>query len=319
MFFKLLRKNKIVLLRLTGILIFVFILIKIDFSQLIDHLKKVNILYFIIVIFLNIPFVFIKALRWNYILRIQKIHLPIIESTLIYSGAAYIGTVTPGRIGEFTKTIYLTQERGVSLTKGTLSVLADRFFDLHFLMILGALGLWKLKSMEDLSDSLYIIIIAMLFFPILLLNRRIQEKILKVFQKSTLLKNKRIFKEETLDHLCREISYLPYGTKLILPGILTVLSYFIFFFQWYLLAIGFNLRIDFVTISLFASLSNLIAFIPLSISGLGTRDAALIYLFSIIGYKPEIALSYSVGVFIALCVFGGLNGMVALLIKPSRA
>ena len=64
------------------------------------------------------------------------------------------------------------------------------------------------------------------------------------------------------------------------------------------------------------AISNLISFIPISISGLGTRDATLIYLFSLIGLKPELAVSYSFLVFIVFFVCGGLMGAVAWWIKP---
>jgi uncharacterized membrane protein YbhN (UPF0104 family) len=46
------------------------------------------------------------------------------------------------------------------------------------------------------------------------------------------------------------------------------------------------------------AISNLISFIPISISGLGTRDATLIYLFSLIDLTPELAVSYAFLVFI---------------------
>ncbi len=64
------------------------------------------------------------------------------------------------------------------------------------------------------------------------------------------------------------------------------------------------------------AISNLISFIPISISGLGTRDATLIYLFSLISLKPELAVSYAFLVFITFFVCGGLMGAVAWWIKP---
>ena len=64
------------------------------------------------------------------------------------------------------------------------------------------------------------------------------------------------------------------------------------------------------------AISNLISFIPISISGLGTRDAALIYLFSLVELKPELAVSYAFLVFLTFFVCGGLIGAVAWWIKP---
>ena len=74
--------------------------------------------------------------------------------------------------------------------------------------------------------------------------------------------------------------------------------------------------IDFMTITLFIAISRLIGLIPISISGLGTRDATLIYLFSLIGLKPELAVGYSFLIFVTFFIFNGIIGSVAWWIKP---
>jgi len=77
-----------------------------------------------------------------------------------------------------------------------------------------------------------------------------------------------------------------------------------------------DISINFITITLFMAISNLISLMPISISGLGTRDATLIYLFSLIGLNPETAVSYAFLVFIAFFLCGGLMGAFAWWIKP---
>ena len=52
----------------------------------------------------------------------------------------YIGFVTPGRLGEFIKAVYLKSDKGISLSKGMSSVLIDRLCDLYLLIFLGLLG-----------------------------------------------------------------------------------------------------------------------------------------------------------------------------------
>ncbi len=96
----------------------------------------------------------------------------------------------------------------------------------------------------------------------------------------------------------------------------TFVSYAVFFSQCYILANALGLAIDYVTITLFMAMSNLISFIPVSVSGLGTRDAILIYLFSLVGFEPELAVSYAFLVFVIFFVFGGIFGAIAWWIKP---
>ena len=89
-----------------------------------------------------------------------------------------------------------------------------------------------------------------------------------------------------------------------------------FFVQCYLIVTAMGLSINFITITLFMAISNLISFIPISISGLGTRDATLIFLFSLIGLKPELAVSYAFLVFITFFVAGGMLGAVTWWMRP---
>ena len=64
------------------------------------------------------------------------------------------------------------------------------------------------------------------------------------------------------------------------------------------------------------SISNVVSFIPISISGLGTRDATLIYLFGRVGLHAETAVIFASFVFIVCFVMSGLMGFVAWLLKP---
>ena len=64
------------------------------------------------------------------------------------------------------------------------------------------------------------------------------------------------------------------------------------------------------------AISNLISFIPISISGLGTRDVTLIFLFSMISLKPELAVSYALLVFIAFFIVVELFCAVAWWLRP---
>ncbi len=106
--------------------------------------------------------------------------------------------------------------------------------------------------------------------------------------------------------------------KLLVSGFLTCLGYLMFFIQCYLIVMAMGLPINFITITLFMAISNLISFIPFSISGLGIREAILIFLFSLIGLEPELAVSYAFLIFITFFVAGGLIGAVAFWFYPLK-
>jgi len=247
----------------------------------------------------------------------QSIQYNLKDSFIVYLAGIYAGIVTPGRLGEFLKAVYLKSDKGISLSKGMSSVLVDRLFDLYLLIILGLIGIWKFDILGKLSTTSLLLLIIFVLFPLFLLNKHLMRKFVGLIYKSVIKKKTQLRHkiEERFEDFYNGINQL-INLKLIYSALLTCLSYLVFFIQCYLIAIAMGISINFIIITLFMAISNLISFIPISISGLGTRDATLIYLFSLIDLSPELAVSYAFLVFITFFVCGGLMGAVAWWIKP---
>ena len=227
----------------------------------------------------------------------------------------YVGLVTPGRFGEFVKALYLRSDKSISLSKGMSSVLLDRLFDMYLLIILGIIGIWKFGILGRLSGMSLILIIVVILAPLLILNKQLMERLLSSLYNLAIIKRLKGNIEENFEGFYNGVNQL-LSFKLLPPAFLTCLSYTIFFLQCYLIVLAMDISINFITITLFMAISNLISLMPISISGLGTRDATLIYLFSLIGLNPETAVSYAFLVFIAFFLCGGLMGAFAWWIKP---
>ena len=302
-----------------GIVVLLIILAKIDVNKLLQILVNVNLIFLVTAIILNIPQLFLKSLRWNRLLLIQGINYSKITSFLTYMSSLYIGFVTPGRLGEFIKAVYLKSDKGISLSKGMSSVLVDRLFDLYLLIILGLIGIWKFDILGKLSNTSLFLLIIFVLFPLIILNKQLMGKLIGLIYKFVIKKKAQLRDkiEERFEDFYNGINQL-INLELIFSALLTCLSYLVFFIQCYLIAIAMGISINFITITLFMVISNLISFIPISISGLGTRDATLIYLFSLINLTPELAVSYAFLVFITFFVCGGLMGAVAWWLRPLK-
>ena len=302
-------------IRLIGLFILLIILLRIDFSQLIDILFHVNILHLLLAIVLNIPHLFFKSYRWNLLLKQQRITYSPVQSFLVYMSSLYVGFMTPGRFGEFVKTLYLKSDKGISLSKGFSSVLVDRLFDLYLLMILGFIGIRQFGILGKLSEASLILTIIVVLTPLIMLNKQLMGKFTNILYKVAVVKKVKGKIKESFEDFYSGLNQL-INPRLLVSGLLTCLGYFIFFVQCYLIVLAMGLSINFITITLFMAISNLVSFIPISISGLGTRDAILIYFFYLIGLELELAVSYAFLVFITFFVCSGLMGAVAWWIKP---
>lgn len=302
-------------LRIIGVVILCIILWKVDLSKLFANFRKIYLPFLLLSILLNIPMTLIKSVRWNMLLRSQSIIYTYKDSFLVYLSSIYAGVITPGRLGEFIKALYLKYDKNISVSRGMSSVILDRLFDMYVLVILGTLGIWKFHIFGNSSNISFIVIALLLMIPALLIKKELTENILKKLYRFTVLK-------KTHENIKEKFKYFYTGMsqmmtpKLFLSFLLTLSSYLIFFIQCYLISKAMHISIDFITITLFMAISNLISFIPISISGLGTRDAVLIYLFSIIGLEPELAVSFAFLIFITFYVSIGVMGAIALWIKP---
>ncbi|KPA18387.1 protein belonging to Lysylphosphatidylglycerol synthetase/UPF0104, partial [Candidatus Magnetomorum sp. HK-1] len=190
-------------------------------------------------------------------------------------------------------------------------IIVDRLFDFYILIILAIFGLWKFQVFEKYSNLFLVMAVLMTAAPLTLLHKVFIQKysriLYSVFEKK--------FNDLKFNDFYQELVCLIHP-KLLITFFLSCLGFFIFFIQCYLLTLAMQIKIDFLTIALFMSIARLISIIPISISGLGTRDAILIYLFSLINLTSEIAVSYSFLIFVAYYVSNGIIGAFVWMIKP---
>lgn len=308
-------KKTINLFYLIGIVLFIIILLKSDIVELAHVFLKLNYIYLLIAILLLFPFFFLKAMRWQYLLKMQGIKYGLIRAFFVYLSCVYMGIVTPGRIGEFVKIFYLKKDKGVSLGAGLSSTLIDRSLDIFTLLLVSFVGLLYLSLPLNLiilglaSLMIFVIILIVLF------SRNINRKVALIFYRFI----PKQFKEK-LDFNFNEFyskTALVFNPKLFVPVVYTILSFIVFFFQCYLLALALNINISLVYLTFSVATSNLITLIPITLSGVGTRDLALITLFSRVGLTKEQAIAYSFS-FVILILFSGAIGLISWLKIPIK-
>ena len=302
-------------IRLIGLFILILILLRIDFTKLFSTLLHVNIFYLFCAVLLNVPHLFFKSLRWNLLLKKQGIHYSLFQSYLVYMSALYIGYITPGRLGEFVKVLYLKSDKGISLSKGFSNVLLDRVFDLYILVILGFIGIWKFDILSQLSGTFLIISFIFAMLPLIIFNKQLAGKFFKLIFNLTVVNNVKGKIEKNFEDFYDGVSQL-IDIRLIIPGLLTCIAYAVLVCQAYILVLSIGQDINIITVSYLMAITSIVTFIPITVSGIGTRDSVLIYLFSILGLTQENALVFSFLIFITLYFFNGIIGAIYFYIKP---
>ncbi|MBU1999402.1 MAG: flippase-like domain-containing protein, partial [Candidatus Omnitrophica bacterium] len=86
---------------------------------------------------------------------------------------------------------------------------------------------------------------------------------------------------------------------------LTILAYFIFFGQCYILIRLIQINLSYLEVTYLVSITNIISILPITFFGLGVREAGLVYLLSFRNVAAEPALLYSFLLFISFYVING--------------
>lgn len=304
--------------RLIGLGILALILFKLDLEATVQVLAKARWGYLLLALAAN-PLLFgLKSWRWRELLRMQSINYPHSDAFLAFVSGLFLGLVTPGRVGEMSKALYLKQDRDVPVSEGLANVLMDRLFDLYTILVLGTIGLIWFQLLPGWALVLIAVgTIVALFMPIALLSERMASWGLRLLRRTPILRHHDA-------RLTKATSRFQGGLRpLLKPGLVVPLAstlgaYALFFGQARLLALALDLQVGIFYLAVCLSIAGVITLLPISFSGLGTRDAILIALFVPLGLAAEDAVAFSLLFFLTFYVGGGIIGALAWQLKPLR-
>ncbi len=282
------RKNWYKYLALIGILLFLLILSRIDLDEFLLLLKQADYSFFAFLPFLILSVFLFQALKWQKLLKIQKLDYNFWHLFKVQLVSHYYALLTPSRLGYFIKIGYLRDSFGAV----GASVIIDRILDISALIIFASIGAIMLISQFP-NLILQVSIFASVFILIVLLfYSKKRAKFLFGFLKK-LVPDK--FQEPLKKVFHDFYDNLPRRRKLLFSFLLTILIWFLIYSQSYLIVKALNIDIGFWQIIFYLPIATVVSLIPITISGLGTREMALILLFSQFDVSIEsiVALSLS--------------------------
>lgn len=170
-------------LRLLGPALLIYVLLTNDLRQVWRTLLSTNVWLLLLSIVLVAPFLLLKAVRWQMILRAWNITIPLNEATALYCIGIFLGVVTPGQAGDAVKAWYL-RKHGYALSTGLASVVVDRLFDVGISAILAATGLYFFWDVLPGGRAINVIVVAGLLVGVVLglllaSNRRLRNLVLQ--------------------------------------------------------------------------------------------------------------------------------------------
>lgn len=244
-------------------LIFYLIFQKIDYRSLKKVFLNADLLYLAIaplVIFLSPIF---SAKKWQSMMEAMNYSLGWKESFKIIIATLPVSAITPSKSGDLVKAYYLKNKIPPSQTIGV--VVTERLIDISVLALYSFIGALILKNSLILTISLSVILLIFLFF--LIINKirlpfpKWQQKIENFLQVSKI--------------------FIHHPQKLLPVLFYTLIFWLIPIFEVKILFLSLGVNISLLYITAAFPLSIFVGLIPITIAGMGIRDSAIVYFFSL--------------------------------------
>ncbi len=279
--------------RLAGTLLLIFFLtrLNLDPAKVWDDLTRANLWLVGFSVMLVFPFIAIKALRWQIILRDLGINIEFWATFRLYAIGLSAGSFTPGQSGDAIKAFYL-RDRGYPLGRGLVSIVLDRLFDLAVLIMLAAGGLLFLGT--DFANELPVLVLllagtlgGLVALSLPNIRSRLFGFALKIFLKRKAQNDAGLQREE--QEAEEQLRPVNFGVVFII----TLLASLLALFRIWLLALALGLNLNPLQVVSVSSLATVISLVPISVGGIGARDLVLVAILEKLGYLREKAISLS--------------------------
>lgn len=246
---------------------------------------------------LTIPFLYFKALRWMYILRYGGSEASFGEAAISLMGGMGFALITPARVGEVARVAYLDDPRKLRLAS---LVMVDKFFDVLVLVLLSSVGAWQILGWPFGTFLLAAGIAGLLFtfFPHLFRRR------ISMIERRVPLGGK------TAEVFAALESLSPAATALYIA--LTVAAFAVVILQFGIILHGsadVSVRVALLTFPL-VILTNVL---PLTIAGLGIREATAVLLLAHFQVPAAVA---AIAAFAMFFLNTAVPGIVGALLVP---
>ncbi len=254
----------------------------------------------------------LKAWRWKRMLDRLELPYPLGPLVRTYAISSFLGFVTPGRVGDVVRVFYLARWRRGTVSSGLATILVDRVADLGFVALMALVALPVVAPVP--AGSGWVAAGAALLVAVgvlMLLRRWPRGRLAAIATRLPVIGRMAASRPDSLDRFEMDTRRLLSWPTLIPLALITVPANLLMIAASMALAEAFALPVPLETLVAVTGWGTLVSLLPLSIAGVGTRDALVVVLFAQHGVDASAALAFSLCYFLISLVFS--NGPGALL------
>ena len=296
------------------------LLSRVDLARLWTTARTASIPWLVAALGLYFAMVFVSAWRWGLLLRAQRIAVRLASLLRSYLVATFFNNFLPSNIGGDVVRVRDTAQAAGSKTRAATVVLVDRGIGLLALVFVAAAGASILPKGSPVVGPfgprlLWLVLVAgaALAAPMLVMPQRIG----RLLTPLTALHQEWV--EERISRLVAALTRFretPLALGLGFAGAILVQAILVGFYAAIAQALG--VPIPMAHLAVMIPLSFIVQMAPVSVNGLGVREATFSYYFAQLGLPLESALALSFLGAVLVMIFS-LSGAAAYLARPRQS
>jgi uncharacterized protein (TIRG00374 family) len=277
-------------LRLVGVILFIYILMHVDFVLMIETAFGINPFITILLVVMVTPIMFFKGARWHAVCTGLGLYLKTHDAIDALCIALMVNLILPGTVGDLVRVPYLKQ-RGNPLEPSILSLFLDAAISVIFPYTAGILAIFYILQIQ-----LQFLLIALLtpllwaFVGVLayLVVRRMGWSLLY----GERLKRMWVNIRDAFVNLGNSVTSIG-RRQFVISLVLSGAAWLVYTIQGFILARALDIQVTWLYVVISLGLSTLLTAVPVTIAGLGIREGVFLYMFGLLGYDPTLIVSYS--------------------------
>ena len=302
-------KNWKKFLPIIGILLFIYILSKVNIVNVFQEIRQVNIYFLLISIFFVFLMILSETIKWFTIAFFQDIKIPFKEAFKINIMSNFYGFVTPSKLGSVIRAEYIKKYTDDNIGKGLFNFVIDKILDICSIIFIAIIFSFVFKDKFDLPISIFFTLFLLLFLGLLFfIKKERSEFVLRIFYRKFVPKKLRKKARMTFDSFYENV---PKKRYFILFFFFNLINWIVIYSMTYFVGLSLGIDLPFIFYLAILPIGTLITLIPISINGLGTREATLISLFALFGIESAKVFSMSI---VSLIIAGIIPAIIGIFL-----
>ncbi len=248
-----------------------------------------------------------RFVRWVYYLRVLNVPVPVKENAAIFAAGLSM-TISPGKLGEVLKSVFVRQVAGTPVARTAPTVIAERVTDGTGMVLWGLLGALAFSF----GPGLLLLFLAFTVFGIVVLRSK----------RLSLLAEKVLARVPVLNRFAPHLGDFHGATSELLGVRALVVGSVISFVSWgleiaavYLCAVGIGAEVPFLMVVFIFSVSSIVGVASMLPGGIGSAEAFLAGQFiALAGLSSGPAAALTIVIRLATLWFAIALGISGLLI-----